>query len=159
MRRPQTKLKVPDMGSVTTASKEAPALGITWQVGIDDRRQLVIQTFIERDCGDEELASLLNKCTNAGDHIARTYELRGYHIEKAGLQKELARLMEDRSNTEDRWREEHARRGRRGPFELAAPQLKYQQDNTSMQEQRKQRLSRIEAEIEAIEAEMRNPRS
>lgn len=47
--------------------EKTPSIGISYQVALHGQRQLVLQSFIDRNCSKEELNQLLDKLRNAGE--------------------------------------------------------------------------------------------
>jgi hypothetical protein len=47
--------------------EKVPSIGISYQVALHAQRQLVLQSFIGRDCSKDELNTLLDKLRNAGE--------------------------------------------------------------------------------------------
>jgi hypothetical protein len=47
--------------------EKTPSIGISYQIQTRQSRQLVLQSFVERDCKPEELDALLDKMRAAGD--------------------------------------------------------------------------------------------
>lgn len=146
------KLKVPDMGSVS--APEAAALGITWQVGVDEKRSLVIQTYAARDDTPSELRNLLTKITDASDYVEKLYRVRNLKLERKKMADELARQMETYSNLEEGYRVAFARRGKKGEYEPQGNEISQLNQNRANQERVKAQMTYIDTEIRVLEEQL-----
>ena len=135
-------------GAVPVAAD--PALRIQWDVRVSEKRQVSFITYVARDCPDEELNKVLDRCTKASNRLEWVYELEAMEDEVERLRKQLAQLHDDHGSRYDAYGKEWAERGRKGPLKLEAAQQKYLSDNINMQERRRLEITAAEAQIDIL---------
>ena len=62
------------------ADPTEPAIGISLDCKINDRRALVIQTHVSRDAPNGEVYHILEKCLNAADLLDIRYRLKDLRL-------------------------------------------------------------------------------
>jgi hypothetical protein len=138
----------PDLHTVEPVySGKDIALGLTVQIAIGERRSIVVQTHVTRDCSDVELNSILDKVTKALDRQSDRYRLPELKKQRALSLKTFTNMMQNQSETQERWEAEWVGNKRRGPFQLnqSQQQLRNQADN---------QLNNTKKDIETLEAEI-----
>lgn len=131
-------------------SGEDIALGITFQVAMDEKRSLVIQTHTIRDAPAEELNGVLDKVADAVDRVSNRYRLRELLLIREGHMRDLEQQMEGVTQTEARWEHEWSESGRRGPIKLTGTQESARAQAKGMQDNLRRTVLRIDVEIEKV---------
>jgi hypothetical protein len=127
------------------------ALGITMQYALDERRSVVAQTHVIRDCPPKELDAVLSKLADAFDRVGNRYrlrELRKLHQQRI---KAAADMMLDAANTEQKWGRAWVEGGRKGEFKPDGNQRTMRDNWHKAQEQAKNDVRMLEVEIAALE--------
>lgn len=135
--------------------EKTPSIGISYQVTLqNDKRQLVMQSFVERDCSKEELNALLDKIRNAGERqqafsmifdleraLEREYDIGRKH--QITIEKEDAKIKAEWANG-----------SRRGDVRLSQNQLQKQQQAYDVAEDIKDRIEKLKVAKAEWEAKL-----
>src|SRR3974377_859362 len=96
-----------------------PAIGISLDCKINEKRALVIQTYLPRDAANGEVYHLLEKCLNAADILEVRYRLKDLRLL---LEKTLEELPVHEKKTKDYQENayrKHMQGNRRGDIKLS----------------------------------------
>jgi hypothetical protein len=123
--------------------EKTPSIGISYQIQTRQSRQLVLQSFVGRDCMAEELDALLDKMRNAGERQMAwekiddlTLQLKQEYINAADQQVRI--------DVEDvRLKQEWSGGQRRGDLKLTQHQLQKQREALETAEGIKTRIANI----------------
>jgi hypothetical protein len=105
--------------------EKEPTIGISFNLQIDSKRQLVIQSLIERDRDYKDLDGLLDKLRIASDRIVAIYEIEAIKKDIKNHEIAIRNAGEDLARVDAKHKEayeEHANSNRRTPFKLTAQQ-------------------------------------
>jgi len=97
----------------------AAAITLTAELG---KRQVVIQTYMERDAPIQDFHRLLDKLNETVDRQQAKFQLEAEQLQLEHEEKELKRLIEQHDSIEANARAEFAGRGKRGEFKLTSQQ-------------------------------------
>ena len=146
----------PDVEDVSLDPKQKEvALGVTFQLDIGEKRHIVMQTYIGRDCEIGALNGMLDKIGKAMDRQNAKYRVYELQVQRDLQVKRLAEMMENHSQTMVKWEDEWVKSKRRGPFDMTPSQhqQKIAMDNTFKGE--KYRLEVQEAEIAELKLQVK----
>lgn len=121
----------------------APAIGISLQVKVDNRRDLVFQTHIAQESSLEQINGLIDKVAAAADRQSARYELQQIEMELELNTKRLPRAVEDLESVDKKHAQDWAGRQRRGDPKLAPQQEQERRNAIAM-------IERIKQEIDAL---------
>lgn len=107
---------------VAKASSESPALGVSYSVQLDDKRNIVAQTYVPVDCTPVELDAILNKVGDAVDRQAAKYSIKALERSLRMQQKQLKRVTEDLAFQDDKNQNAFRAAGKKGQFRLTNEQ-------------------------------------
>lgn len=130
------------------------ALGITYQMAIGEKRSIVIQTHVIRDCPVEELNALFDKVATALDRVNSKYRMQELKTLKEQHEKQLGLMVEDYGRTMEKHETSWAASGRRGEFKLDGNQKSWQAQQLGTQDRYKKELTAISTEIAALEQQI-----
>src|SRR5271155_1050570 len=99
-----------------------PALGMSFSFQIDEKRQIVFQTHIQRDISKDTLDGLLDKICATVDRQINKYQADAVEKEKEDMEKTLRQMVEDLDYIDTRHRLAYESNGKRGPQTLSAQQ-------------------------------------
>ena len=146
----------PDMHTVDPVySGKDIALGLTVQIAIGERRSIVVQTHVTRDCPEFELNSTLDKVTRALDRQNSKYRLQELKTQRELSLKTLAGMMQNRADVQDRWEAEWVGNKRRGPFQLTQSQLQLKGQAENQLANTRKDLEKLEGEIAELEKQIK----
>lgn len=100
-----------------------PALGISIQYGVDERRQIVFQTHVPLGASAEEVNAVLDHAMVAADRQEARYELVKLRRDLEETDRQLGFIKEDFKNIETNARERWERSNKRGEFKLSESDL------------------------------------
>lgn len=129
---------------MTEDAAKVPAIGISLNVQIDNKRTLCLQSHCDATASASELNDLLDKIGTAADRQQAKYELEGLEFQLAQNRKLYPRAVEDFAVVQERHDKDWARRNRRGAVELTPQQEQEKRNAENL-------ISRIKGEIEALE--------
>jgi hypothetical protein len=127
------------------------ALGVTYQITIDERRAIVIQTHVTRDCNERDLNSLFDKVMKVTDRVHAIYRVQELRLDLKREHNQLALSMTNLGQTKERWQTEWQRKGKRGPFEQTGDQSKLEDQMEVQHNRMRDNVKSLEAQIAALE--------
>jgi len=146
-------------GALKGAAAETPAIGITFQQQVGDKRSLVFQSFVAADCQRAELNGMLDKLRTASERQKAIIELpatRGIlqdFRDRLNSEIEKYRALEtQKSEMHSRWDQAQAVSGRR----VDKPSAAQIQEMTRSEQGLHSSRSNIEQLRQAIAVEERN---
>lgn len=125
--------------------EKTPSIGISYQLTLqNDKRQLVMQSFVERDCSKEELNALLDKMRAAGER-QQAYSMvadfnRAIEQEHVNASDQQVRIEKADETLKKEW----ANGSRRGDLRLTQAQSQRQREAYDTAEAIKLRIARLE---------------
>lgn len=93
-----------------------PAIGFSFDCKINDRRAVVIQTYLPIDSTPEQINAIFTKCTDAADRLEVKYRLKDLRLLLEKHQQELPMHEKDLAQFEEAQVREHRQSNRRGEF-------------------------------------------
>ena len=96
----------------------APVIGVSFNFKIDDRREIVAQTHIERDASSAEVDATLDKVRTALERQKTISDLADFKTKLKYDEKKLEQLREDFVRIDQRHRADWEQSSRRGEFKL-----------------------------------------
>lgn len=136
---------------MTTAKVEPSAIALGWsfQAQIDRDHILTAQTHVPLDASPTQINAALDKMADAMDRIKARY--RKIELEQviAGRQTMLESAKKDMDILDDKMREDHARSGRRGEFQLTSKQQADRNNFKSTIDRMQMEMTDAQAELEA----------
>lgn len=85
-----------------------PAIGISMQMQLDERRTIVFQGYVEADCSDEDMNARLDKLVRAGSRLQAQIDLVQARKHLAVVRKAFARAREDLATIDERYNHQKA---------------------------------------------------
>ena len=137
---------------MTEELEKTPSIGISYQITVWGGRQLVLQSFIDRNCSKEELDKLLDKLHDAGE---RQFAYGKVDEIKLMLEQELKNAAQHQFNLDEVLNQaevEWSNGGRRGNVMLTEAQKKRQHDQAKMFEDTKLRITKATQDLQKWEA-------
>ena len=130
------------------------ALGISVQLSIGEKRGIGVQTHVTRDCPPEELNNILDKVMKALDRQNAKYRMHELQVQRDLQVKKMGEMMDNHSQTMQKWQDEWVKNKRRGPFDMSPSQQqqKVAMDNTFSRD--KYNLEMMEAEIAELKSQI-----
>ena len=124
--------------------EKTPSIGISYQLTLqNDKRQLVMQSFVERDCSKEELNTLLDKMRDAGERqraFSMIFDLdRAIEQEYDSARKQQIAIEQEDAKLKSEW----ANGNRRGDLRLSQNQIQKQQQAYIVAEDIKDRIEKL----------------
>ena len=131
------------------------ALGISVQLSIGEKRGIGVQTHVTRDCPPEELNNILDKVMKALDRQNAKYRMHELQVQRDLQVKKMGEMMDNHSQTMQKWQDEWIKIKRRGPFDMSPSQQqqKVAMDNTFSRD--KYNLEMMEAEIAELKSQIK----
>lgn len=130
--------------------EKTPSIGISYQVALHGQRQLVLQSFIDRECTKEQLNALLDKLRFASERQYAWGQIEEIKlsIERSNVEalQQQVRMEEADTKIKEEWG------NRRGELKLTQHQLQKQREAYAVAEGLKDRidsLKKAQAEWEA----------
>jgi len=134
-----------------------PAIGISFQCTLYGQRQIVLQTFVERDCDVATLNAILDKLRDASE---RQYAWGQVEQLKLELKREYAGAEQQQLNierTDQKHRQDWlADNRRKGDLQLTQSQLQQQQQAYDNLEAFKKRIAGLKEDLKKWEARVAN---
>lgn len=138
--------------SVRPAEPDGLAVALTVSAQIGDKRSIVAQTYIARDCEIEEYHNIIDKLACAIDRQEAKYKLKELKIALEQHHKFKGQLLEDYLRIETKNAEEWKRRGKKGDPELSTTERAAKATAETNVRRYETEILKIEAEIKACEA-------
>jgi hypothetical protein len=138
-----------------TELEKTPSIGISYQLTLqNDKRQLVMQSFIERDCSKEELNTLLDKMRAAGER-QQAFSMvadfnRAIEQEYVNAQQQQVRI----EKADEVLKKEWANGSRRGDLRLTQAQAQKQREAYDIAEAIKGRIEKLTKDKAEWEAKL-----
>lgn len=132
--------------------EENPALGISLQLQLDERRQVVFQTHVAQDMGEQAINALLDKLARVADRQEARYRLGPLKKQLEANETIIERATGDLARVDERNRAEWSRQQKRGDPRLSA---KDTQDKANIEisvKRLQQDSDRLKIEIKECEA-------
>ena len=129
---------------MTDEIEKTPSIGISYQLQLaNDKRQLVLQSFIDRDCTKEALNELLDKMRHASERQRAWSMIEDFNraIEQEHINAEQQQIQIER--TDANLKKEWANGNRRGEVRLSPGQIQKQRDSYETAEAIKNRIARL----------------
>jgi hypothetical protein len=133
--------------------EKTPSIGISYQIQTRQSRQLVLQSFVERDCKPEELNALLDKMRNAGERQMAwekiddlTLQLKQEYI---SAEQQQVRIETDAARIKQDWNGR-----RRGDVQLTPSEKQKQQQANETIEGIRTRIATINEALAAFKAKV-----
>lgn len=137
------------MSDASTAA--APALGVSFQLALDEKRQLVFQTHMDALAPPAELNKMLDKVVGIGERQYAKYQIiqlkRDIWLRNEEIGKIKNAMIVNRTNWEAAFSEQQKRRQRGGEFTLSEAQ-------TREEGSAKQNIKILEGLIKRLEEEL-----
>jgi hypothetical protein len=123
--------------------EKTPSIGISYQVALHGARQLVLQSFIDRDCSKADLNELLDKLRNAGERQFAWGQIDDLNLkieqEHINAQQHQVRLEKADQQIKQEW----ANGNRRGEVRLSSSQIQKQREAYDIAEAIKGRIEKL----------------
>ena len=133
-----------------------PAIGISLDCKINDRRAVVFQTYLPRDSANGEVYHLLEKCLHAADTLEIRYRLKDLHVFLEKALEELPRQEKKLREFQENAYKKHVQSNRRGEFKFnEAQQASFDHMTTNVAVCRED-VKRFEISIAEAEMELAN---
>jgi hypothetical protein len=133
-----------------------PAIGISFQCALHGQRQIVLQTFVERDCDVATLNAILDKLRDASE---RQYAWGQVEQLKLELKREHATAEQQQLNIEradQRLRETWNSSNRKGELRLTQAEIQQQRQAYDNAEAIKKRIASMKEDLARWEARVAN---
>lgn len=135
--------------------EKVPSIGISYQYTLQNgQRQLVLQSFVERECSKEALNGLLDKMRAAGERqqaYSMIFDLeRALEREHELAEKQSALIAKEDAQIKREWENGN----RRGDVRLSQQQLQKQQQAYQVAEDIKDRIKKLIAAKQEWEAKL-----
>ena len=140
---------------MTNEIEKTPSIGISYQLTLqNDKRQLVLQSFIERECTKEALNELLDKMRHASER-QRAWSMiedfdRAIEQEHINAEQQQIRMEKTDANLKKEW----ANGNRRGEVRLSPGQIQKQREAYEAAEMLKGRIERLNKDKAAWEEKL-----
>ena len=128
----------------TDEVEKVASIGISYQLTLqNDKRQLVMQSFIDRDCSQDDLNKLLDKMHQAGER-QRAWSMvddfnRAIEQEHINAEQQRIRIEQTDANIKKEWSDGN----RRGEVHLTSSQIQKQREAYETAEMLKNRIARL----------------
>ena len=133
-----------------------PAIGISLDCKINEKRALVIQTYLPRDSANGEVYHLLEKCLNAADILEVRYRLKDLRLLLEKTLEELPIHEKKAQAYQENAYKKHMQTNRRGEFKFSqAEQASFDNMTTNVAACR-ENIKRFEKAIAEAEMELAN---
>lgn len=139
-----------DPHAVPTAT--AAALGFSYSVQVDDKRNIVLQSHVSLDCSPAELNAALDKMGNAVERQAARYTVIALRRSLAMQKKQLRRVTEDLVRQDEISHSAFRAAGKKGIFKLTEQQEVHRANVLVTQGRFKEEIEDIERELAAAQA-------
>lgn len=145
-----TRVKAPDdSGAVQHAP--TPALGFSYNVKLDDKREIVLQTHLPIDATVGALNEILDKMRQAAERQAAHFRIadlkRSLHMQ----QKQYRRVSEDLISIDAQQQAAFTASGKKGQFRLTNEQENHRRNVLITQQRFVEEVEEIKREIAAAE--------
>jgi hypothetical protein len=142
---------------MTDEIEKTPSIGISYQLTLqNDKRQLVMQSFVERDCSKEQLNDLLDKMRHAGERQQAWSMIedfkRAIEQEHINAEQHQIRIEKTDANLKAEW----ANGSRRGEVRLSPSQIQKQREAYDIAEAIKGRIERLNKDKTEWEQKLAN---
>jgi hypothetical protein len=128
---------------MTDELEKTPSIGISYQVALHGQRQLVLQSFIDRDCSKVDLNELLDKLRNAGERQFAWGQIDDLNLkieqEHINAQQHQVRI----EKADEQIKQEWANGNRRGDVRLSSSQIQKQREAYDIAEAIKGRIEKL----------------
>ena len=124
--------------------EKIPSIGISYQLTLqNDKRQLVMQSFIDRNCTKDELNALLDKMRHAGERQQAWSMIEDFNraIEQEHVNARDQQIRIEKADTQIKT--EWANGNRRGEVRLSSAQVQKQREAYQISEAIKDRIERL----------------
>lgn len=128
------------------------ALGFSYEVKIDDKRAVTLQSFLPNSCSQGELNALLDKMSNAADRQAAKHHIKALKRSLSMQTKQLRRVVEDLGRQDDLNQAAWKRANKKGDFRLSNEQEAHRSNVLVTRERFKEEIEDIQREIAETEA-------
>ena len=136
------------------SDEKSPSIGISYQVALHGQRQLVLQSFIDRDCSKDTLNGLLDKLRNAGERQFAWGQIDDLMLkidqEYINAQQHQIRMEKADEQIKIDWEKGN----RRGDVSLSSAQLQKQRDAYDIAEAIKGRIEKLRKDKSEWEAKL-----
>lgn len=130
----------------------APALGFSITANINQKRQIVVQSFVPLDAEPAEISKVLDKALDQIDRAENRYLLRDLKLVLENDENTLKQHVEKVADLQNAYQREWMASGRRGDFKLAGVQKTNVENVQKTIEGLKDRVARTKTQIEEISA-------
>jgi hypothetical protein len=141
---------------MTQETVKDPAIGISYGIQIDEKRNIVMQAFVARDCDAVEFNRVLDKVAAAMDRQAARYGLKALRKSLAMQQKQLRRVTEDLFNIDERNQTLFKASGKRGEYKRSTEQEAHRTNVLTTQKRFQEEIDELKAEIFEAEKVLEN---
>jgi len=131
-----------------------PSIGISYQVALIGQRQLVLQSFIDRDCSLDDFNKLLDKLRDAGE---RQYAYGKIEEIKLNLKQEEKNAIDQQVRIEDtdaKIKRDWNGGNRKGDLKMTSAQIEQQKRDYAVAEGIKLRMASLKAALVEWEAKL-----
>ena len=133
-----------------------PSIGISFQCALHGQRQLVLQTFIERDCSVGALDALLDKLRDASERQYAWGQVEDLQLkirqEYINAEQQRVRIEHTDQQIRDNWEKSN----RKGDLQLTQSEIQKQREAYEVAEAIKKRLASLTADLVKWEAKLAN---
>lgn len=135
-----------------------PSIGISFQCALHGQRQIVLQTFIERDCSVAALDTLLDKLRDASERQYAWGQVEDLQmkIKQEYINAEQQNVRIDRADKQ--LKEDWDKSNRKGDLQLTQSQIQKQREAYEVAEAIKKRIDGLSADLAKWEAKLANGR-
>ena len=131
-----------------------PSIGISFQCALHGQRQLVLQTFIERDCPVGALDALLDKLRDASERQYAWGQVEDLQLkirqEYINAEQQRVRIEHTDQQIRDNWEKSN----RKGDLQLTQSEIQKQREAYEVAEAIKKRLASLNADLVKWEAKL-----
>jgi hypothetical protein len=138
----------------TTVETGEPAIGISLDCKINDRRALVIQTYLPRDAANGAVYHLLEKCLHAADILEVRYRLKDLRLLLEKTLEELPIHERKAKDFQERAYIKHQQGNRRGEFKFSQAEQSSFDNMTTNVATCRENIKRFEKAIAEAEMEL-----
>lgn len=131
-----------------------PSIGVSFNFKIDDRREIVAQTHIDRDASAEQVDGILDKVRTALERQKTISDLADFHTKLEYDELKLKQLKEDFVRIDQRHRSDWENSSRRGDFKLGPKEQGERNNALSTIDRYEQEIALDKKNIEKCEAKL-----
>lgn len=137
---------------VAAVKSDNPALGFSYSISLDDKRSVVLQTFLPHDCAGSQLDAMLDKMRVSVERQAAHHSIPQLKKSLAMQRKQFKRVTEDLAFQDDMAQAAFKASGKKGTYRLTSEQEKHRSNVKITQARFQEEIDELVKEIAAAEA-------